>query len=521
MAEANWQIDFESLQKRLPAAWQSVCSDPNCERTVVVLPSISLSPLELANVQGSVHYEERLLSFLTLLEMPKTHVVYLSALRIPDDVISYYLQFLPGVTFSHAQERLHLISLMDRSDIPLTQKILERPAVIERIKRAIKNPALSYMEVYYNTELEHELAVKLGIPIFGSAVDLHYWSGKSGSRDIFKKLDIAHPKGYGSIFSMKEAAQAIVNLRSECPNLEGAVIKLNEGFSGIGNILVKFSSLGARQTQDEIADYLENLSDDSCGEVSCQAFKKVLADQGGVVEAFIDAPGKTSPTIQIFINPLGEICIDSTHEQELGGRSGLEYIGCSLPAKANYVQALHHLGSEIGRELVRLGYIGPVSIDFIAIPRGSEKVAGLVDGVVYGHGDYELYAVEINLRRGGTTHPLSATSFLTGGRYMPESGSFKTPSGRKIFYVSFSNIAPSEAKGLCPDDIIDIVTEFGLHYNSATCCGVIFHMMGALSQYGRLSGTCVADSPEKAWELVETTKQILAEQAVKLSWLQQ
>ncbi|HBM97156.1 TPA: hypothetical protein DD394_06615, partial [bacterium UBP9_UBA11836] len=86
---------------------------------------------------------------------------------------------------------------------------------------------------------------------------------------------------------------------------------------------------------------------------------------------------------------------------------------------------------------------------------------------------------------------------------------------------SFSNIAPPEAKGLCPDDIIDIVTEFGLHYNSATCCGVIFHMMGALSQYGRLSGTCVADSPEKAWELVETTRQILAEQAVKLSWLQQ
>ncbi|MGM9993009.1 MAG: peptide ligase PGM1-related protein [Candidatus Bruticola sp.] len=521
MAEANWKIDFESLQKRLPAAWQSVRSDPNCERTVVVLPSISLAPLELAKVQGSVHYEERLLSFLTLLGMPKTQVVYLSALRIPDDVISYYLQFLPGVTFSHARERLHLISLMDRSDIPLTQKILERPAVIERIKRAITNPALSYMEVYYNTDLEHELAVKLGIPIYGSSGDLRYWGGKSGSRDIFKKLDIAHPKGRGSIFSMREAAQAIIDLRSVCPNLEGVVIKLNEGFSGIGNILVKLADMGSISSKEEIADYLENLSDGNCGEVSCKAFKEVLADQGGVVEAFIDAPGKTSPTVQIFINPLGEINVDSTHEQQLGGRSGLEYIGCSLPAKAEYVQALHHLGKEIGRELVRLGYVGPVSIDFIAIPRKTNKNKGLIDGVVYSRGDYELYAVEINLRRGGTTHPLNATSFLTGGKYSTDSGSFKTPSGRKIYYVSFSNIAPPEAKGLCPNDIIDIVTEYGLHYNSATCCGVVFHMMGALSQYGRLSGTCIADSPEKAWQLVDTTRTILAKQASELSWLQQ
>ena len=515
----TWQINFQSLQKRLPAVWQSVCSDPNCERTVVILPSISLPPLELAKVQGSVHYEERRLSFLTLLGMPKTHVIYLSALDIPNDVVSYYLQFLPGVTFSHAQERLHLISLMDRSDIPLTQKVLERPAVIERIKRHIVNPAMSYMEVYYNTELEHQLAVKLDIPVFGAAKDLTNCGGKTGSREIFKKLEIAHPKGYGSIYTIEDIAKAIADLHSECPTLKSVVLKLNEGFSGIGNILIDLADIGDCSNEEAIVDYLERFSDDKCGEVSWQAFKEVLADQGGVVEAFIDAPGKTSPTIQISINPLGDISIDSTHEQELGGRSGLEYIGCSLPAKANYVQTLHHLGKEIGRELVHLGAVGPASIDFIAIPRTSSDTQALTDGVVYGRGDYMLYAVEINLRRGGTTHPLNATSFLTGGRYNSGSGTFKLPSGREVCYVSFSNIAPPEARGLCPNDIIDIVTEFGLHYNSSTCSGVLFHMMGALSQFGRLSGTCVAESHEKAWQLVENVREILAREAKELSWL--
>ena len=318
---------------------------------------------------------------------------------------------------------------------------------------------------------------------------------------------------------IEDIAKAIADLHSECPTLKSVVLKLNEGFSGIGNILIDLADIGDCSNEEAIVDYLERFSDDKCGEVSWQAFKEVLADQGGVVEAFIDAPGKTSPTIQISINPLGDISIDSTHEQELGGRSGLEYIGCSLPAKANYVQTLHHLGKEIGRELVHLGAVGPASIDFIAIPRTSSDTQALTDGVVYGRGDYMLYAVEINLRRGGTTHPLNATSFLTGGRYNSGSGTFKLPSGREVCYVSFSNIAPPEARGLCPNDIIDIVTEFGLHYNSSTCSGVLFHMMGALSQFGRLSGTCVAESHEKAWQLVENVREILAREAKELSWL--
>lgn len=519
MSEELWQIDFQSLQKRLPAAWQSVRSDPNCERTVVVLPSISLPPLELNRVQGSVHYEERLLSFLTLLGMPKTHVVYLSALCIPDEVISYYLQFLPGVTFSHARERLHLISLMDRSDRPLTQKILERPAVVERIRKAIVNPSMSYIEVYYNTDLERELAVKLGIPLFGSSKNLGHWGAKTGSREIFEKLDIAHPKGYGSIYSMKDAAEAVCRLKEECPELKSVVLKLNEGFSGMGNILLHLDDIGDLSDADKVCAYLENLPSSVCGEVSWEALKEVLADQGGVVEAFLQGSGKTSPTIQLFIDPIGGVVIDSTHEQELGGSSTLEYIGCSLPARSEYVQCLHGLGMKIGRELADLGAVGPMSIDFIAVPKNDESVRKLSSGTIHTQGGFDLYAVEINMRRGGTTHPLHATSFLTGGHYDAVSGTFRIPSGQELCYVSFSNIAPPEAKGLCPNDIIDIVTEFGLHYNSTLCSGVIFHTMGALSQYGRLGGTCVARTHEEAWELVENTRHILAREAKELNWL--
>lgn len=515
----SWQVDFQALQRRLPAAWQSLGSDPRSERTVVVLPSISLPPLELERVKGSVHYEERLLSFLTLLGMPKTKVVYLSSLRIPDEVIAYYLQFLPGVTFSHARERLQLIALQDRSDRPLTEKVLERPAVVERIRRTIVNPALSYMEVYYNTDLERQLAVRLGIPILGATADLRYWNGKSGAREIFAKLGIGHPRGRSSIRTLEEAAQAISELRQECPGLEKVVLKLNEGFSGIGSLLIDLNKIASLKSTAQLVAYLEELSASSLEGGEGNHFAEILADQGGVVESFIAGPGWSSPTVQIFITPLGELLIDSTHEQELGGGSNLEYVGCTLPARQNYVQGLHCLAQRIGRELLLLGAVGPAAIDFVAVPKDSAPPASWVEGEPYRCGDCDLYAIEINLRRGGTTHPLSLTSYLTGGGYDPHSGTFRLPSGEEICYVSFSNIAPPEARGLCPSDVIDIANEFGLHYNSALCSGVIFHMFGSLSQYGCLGGTCVAPTPKEAWELVESTRQILAKQARELSWL--
>lgn len=517
--QQTWQIDFRFLQKRLPAAWQSVWSDPLRARTVVVVPSISLPPLELAKVPGSVHYEERLLSFLTLLGMAKTHVIYVTALPIPDEVISYYLQFLPGVTFSHARERLHIVSLMDRSDRPLTQKILERPPVIERIKREIVNPELSYMEVYYNTDLEHELAVKLGIPIWGATEDLHYWNTKTGTREIFSDLNIAHPKGKGNIYTLKDAAQALLYIVEIVPGLDKAVIKLNEGLSGIGNIVINMKDLPSGGDPQTIEAYLQSLPEDYFADVPWSVFLNILADQGGVVEAFIQSKGRTSPTIQLFINPDGEIIIDSTHEQILGGSSGIEYKGCTLPAKREYSPILHELGLRIGKKLISLGALGPVSIDFLVLPEDEFVHAGAIEGEIVRYNGYVICAIEINMRRGGTTLPLHTTSFLTGGHYNADEGIFCTPSGHEICYVSFSNIAPPEAKGLCPNDIIDIITDAELHYNSAICSGVIFHTIGALSQYGRLGATCVAPTQERAWQLAEETRSILKAKSKDLSWI--
>ena len=108
--------------------WQSVDIFDQDDYDILVVPSYSIDQEIGQKVAGFLHYEERLLFSLIRLRNPKTRVIYVTALPLCPIVIDYYLQLLPGIPFSHARERLMLISTYDGSLKPLTQKILERPS---------------------------------------------------------------------------------------------------------------------------------------------------------------------------------------------------------------------------------------------------------------------------------------------------------------------------------------------------------------------------------------------------------
>ena len=55
--------------------------------------------------------------------------------------LDYYLHLLAGVPASHARARLTMLCAFDASPRPLTQKILERPRLLQRIRYAIQDRA--------------------------------------------------------------------------------------------------------------------------------------------------------------------------------------------------------------------------------------------------------------------------------------------------------------------------------------------------------------------------------------------
>ena len=148
---------FEALQAKLVPLWHSIERMNQDEQTIVVVPSISVDTA--ASGAEMQIYEERFLFLLLLLRQPRARLVYVTSQQLLPNVIDYYLDLIPGVIPSHARPRLHLLAPLDGSARPLTEKLLERPRLLRRIRALIPDPDRAHLVPYNTTELERDLAV--------------------------------------------------------------------------------------------------------------------------------------------------------------------------------------------------------------------------------------------------------------------------------------------------------------------------------------------------------------------------
>jgi hypothetical protein len=128
-------------------------------------------------------------------------------------------------------------------------------------------------------------------------------------------------------------------------------------------------------------------------------------------------------------------------------------------------------------------------------------------------GTWTAYAIELNLRKGGTTHPFLTLQFLTDGRYDPAAGVFLTPAGLEKCLVATDHLEAPVLRGLSLDDLFDIVARHGLHFDQARQGGVIFHMLSCLTEHGRIGLTAVGDTPDQADATYRRAERILLDEA--------
>jgi len=158
---------FSRLQERLQDIWKSVRDNDSFSHTSLIVPSLSVDQEELSKVQGASFYEERLLFALIRLRNPNARLIYVTSQPVHPDVVDYYLQLLVGVPAAHARRRLQMLSLYDDSPRALTEKVLERPRVLKRLREWIAEHGPAYLTCYNTTMLERRLALELGIPLNG------------------------------------------------------------------------------------------------------------------------------------------------------------------------------------------------------------------------------------------------------------------------------------------------------------------------------------------------------------------
>jgi hypothetical protein len=478
---------FAELQRRLAPLFRRAFPDRLSPQTIVVLPSMTLDPAELRKLAGAPHYEERLLCMLMLLRRPNNRVVYLTSQPVSEALVDYYLHLLPGIPFSHARRRLTLLACHDASAAPLTHKLLARPLLLERIRAAIPDPRMAHVTCFNATPLERTLAVQLGVPLYACDPALADLGSKSGGREVFRRAGVALPDGFERLRDAGDVAGALAALRRRRPGMRRAVVKLEEGFSGEGNATFAFDGApeGAaleRWVRDELPGRLRCEAE---GE-GWESYAGKLAETGGVVEEWVEGAETRSPSVQCRIDPLGRGAVISTHDQVLGGPTGQVFQGCTFPADPEYTPAVQDAALRVSGVLAEEGALGRFGVDFVAVKRA---------------GRWEPLAIEINLRKGGTTHPYLMLQYLTDGAYDPESGLYRTPAGRLCFYHATDNLRDPAYAGLTPDDLIDLAVTHELHFHAASQTGVVFHMIGALSEHGKLGAVCIAGSPAEAARL--------------------
>jgi hypothetical protein len=219
---------------------------------------------------------------------------------------------------------------------------------------------------------------------------------------------------------------------------------------------------------------------------------------GGIVEAFVSGTEMRSPSVQCRIDPSGATQIISTHDQVLGGASSQVYFGCTFPAELSCCPGLHAAARRVTDVLAGDGVVGRFGIDFV-----STRV----------HNEWRHYAIEINIRKGGTTHPFLTLQLLTDGTYDSATGLFRTKAGRPCFYVASDNLCDPAYTALTPQHVISAASRRGLAFDPDTERGVIFHLMGALQEFGKLGAVCIGRTRDDAQDLFAQTIAMLRGEA--------
>ncbi len=481
-------MGFPEIQSQLQTGLAANRPDSSIPHVVVALPSFSVGESLLS------HYADRLpalehrylLSLFMLPRIESCEIVFVCCEAPSQEVLDYYMSLVPSDRRESMKGRFRLLEVPDGSARSVAAKLLDRPDLIADLRTSLRGQP-AFIEPWNVTEYEVELANRLGIPINGTSPDLWPLGFKSSGRRLFAEAGVPIPQGREGVRSTDEVVEATAEIRQRCPNATGVVIKTDDSGAGDGNQIILFSesssSVDVRRIVEALPSwYLTDLA------------------SGGVVEELVAGAAFASPSVQLDIHPDGQPVVLATHEQVLDGATGQVYVGCRFPASPAYAARIGQYGRAVGEVLARRGAIGRFGVDFAAAQRAT--------------GDWEVFALEINLRKGGTTHPYSALRNLVPGHYDVDSGNWMTVDNSLRCYESTDNLVDPRWRGRPPNDVIRTVADAGLQFSPKTRTGVVLHMLSCLAIDGRLGMTAIGVSPGHAAELYAATAELLSRSTV-------
>jgi hypothetical protein len=480
----------DRLQRKLGQALAANRPGSVVDHVLIVLPSYSVSESILSHYGDRIaSLEHRYLNALLVADrIPKCEVIFLSTKR-PDDVaVEAVLEVIPAERRQGVRDRVQLYAVDDGTPRSVAAKLLDRRDLLDTVRGVVgTRPAL--IEPWNVSDAEIALALALDVPINGTRPELRHLGFKSEGRRLLAEAEVPIPFGREDVRSVDGVVAAAEAIRSAHPEVAAIVVKHDDSGAGDGNVVLDLPPPGAAESIGEAVQrraselppwYLEDLA------------------RGGVVEERISGVRFSSPSAQVDIRPGGEVVVLATHEQVLGGPGGQVYLGCRFPADPAYAFDLGRYADAIGRVLADRGAMGRFSVDFVTV---SSSHTG---------DDWRIYGLEINLRKGGTTHPYAALRSVVPGHYDPERGRWLSDDGSTRCYSATDNVVDPSWTGLPPAALVRAMTDADLLFDPVRRTGVVLHMLSGLGIDGRFGLTAIAETPEAADRLEAAVREATA-----------
>ena len=366
---------------------------------------------------------------------------------------------------------------------------------MQRIRDGIDDPARAYLTVFNSTPLERKLAVLLGIPLNGVDPKLSHLGTKSGSRKVFREAGVELPQGFEDLRTEHEVENALLELRDSAARASG------------GRSSSSTTASRARATPSCASRRASGgpTSARPCSEVefsvpteTAPIYFDKFSRMGGVVEEFIEARREALALGAAAHQPAAaRSIIISTHDQILGGPSGQVYIGCSFPADEAYRLLVQKTGVRVGEVLASHGVVSRFGVDFLVYREDERR--GVED-----HAPWRSTCAWA-----APPIPSWPCSSSPAASMDPATGLFHSPTGHAKYYRATDNLQSERYAGLLPEDLIEILTYNKLHYSHASESGVLFHLIGALSEFGKLGMTAIANSRQEVDDLYQRSLRVL------------